>query len=723
VPSCTDGALNGSETDVDCGGGTCPACVDGKKCSGGTDCTSGVCTAGFCTPASCGDGTVNGMEQCDDANMDNTDNCLSTCVFASCGDGFVHAGVETCDDGNTSNTDACLDTCLPATCGDGFVYAGMEACDDGNMDNTDACLDTCSLASCGDGFLYAGVEACDDGNMDNTDACPSTCAVATCGDGYVYAGMEACDDSNMVDGDCCSAGCGLEPGCEVEPNNTPAESLASAVFPPNGIIKARIIPAGDIDFLAITVSAVIDLQIETFAGFTPGACPAIDTLMELRAPDGMTVLASDDDDSPNLLCSLINPAVDPGARHLFPGTYYVRVNEYGDNATIDAYGVTLTATATCGNAVVEGFEECDGGPNCDANCDRIPVCGDGFIDTPENCDDGNLLNGDGCDSSCAVEAGYICGTIVGTCMPVCGDTTTISPETCDDGNQASGDGCDGACTTEIVLTEVEPNDTFADADARALDATPILISGSSTTLAGDISMIGNLDLFKMDLASDSVVRIETFNGTGADCTTGLTTTLRLFNASMTQVATDNVSGIGTCSALVLNVVAGTYYVQVEETGNNATIAAYKLQVKIQASKGIETEPNETQVAATAFTGSDVHLFGGHLLNADSDYYAIVVPAGRDVRAEIIEGGAKTCESNTMDTRLTLFNSLGVQLVDDDDSGRGYCSMIDGTGTVPQQGGAGNLPEGTYFLRVAASTYARGMDTDGQFDYRLAVTIR
>ncbi len=37
-PSCTDGGLNGKETDVDCGGADCGACDNGKLCAGGVDC-------------------------------------------------------------------------------------------------------------------------------------------------------------------------------------------------------------------------------------------------------------------------------------------------------------------------------------------------------------------------------------------------------------------------------------------------------------------------------------------------------------------------------------------------------------------------------------------------------------------------------------------------------------------------------------------------------------
>lgn len=59
----------------------------------------------------CGNGDVNGGEECDDGNADDTDDCPSTCLQATCGDGFVHAGEEECDDGNNVDNDACSNTC------------------------------------------------------------------------------------------------------------------------------------------------------------------------------------------------------------------------------------------------------------------------------------------------------------------------------------------------------------------------------------------------------------------------------------------------------------------------------------------------------------------------------------------------------------------------------------------------------------------------------------
>jgi cysteine-rich repeat protein len=93
----------------------------------------------------CGNGVIDPGEDCDDANPDDDDECLSTCVAAECGDGILQTGVEDCDDGNDDDTDECPSTCVPASCGDGFVQDGVEDCDDGNNDDGDDCSADCTI--------------------------------------------------------------------------------------------------------------------------------------------------------------------------------------------------------------------------------------------------------------------------------------------------------------------------------------------------------------------------------------------------------------------------------------------------------------------------------------------------------------------------------------------------------------------------------------------------
>ncbi len=50
LPTCMDLLTDGDESDVDCGGMTCPKCAVGKKCAVVEDCGTGVCTGGVCAP-------------------------------------------------------------------------------------------------------------------------------------------------------------------------------------------------------------------------------------------------------------------------------------------------------------------------------------------------------------------------------------------------------------------------------------------------------------------------------------------------------------------------------------------------------------------------------------------------------------------------------------------------------------------------------------------------
>jgi cysteine-rich repeat protein len=78
---------------------------------------------------------------------------------------------------------------------------------------------------------------------------------------------------------------------------------------------------------------------------------------------------------------------------------------------------------------------------------RTPVCGDGFIEGAEACDDGNLTDGDCCSSSCvAIDAGTPCTdgsvcTLAATCDDAAHCVVTSSLA-CDDGDPCSTDSCD-----------------------------------------------------------------------------------------------------------------------------------------------------------------------------------------------------------------------------------------------------------------------------------------
>ena len=107
------------------------------------------------------------------------------------------------------------------------------------------------------------------------------------------------------------------------------------------------------------------------------------------------------------------------------------------------------------------------GDGCDASCAREAYCGDLSVDSGEACDDGNNRSGDGCRSDCGSDetcgngivdfaAGEVCDGAANCgadCLTVtgCGDGTLESPEVCDDGNTDRWDGCNAGCEDERTL--------------------------------------------------------------------------------------------------------------------------------------------------------------------------------------------------------------------------------------------------------------------------------
>ncbi|MFH1434623.1 MAG: DUF4215 domain-containing protein [Pseudomonadota bacterium] len=71
------------------------------------------------------------------------------------------------------------------------------------------------------------------------------------------------------------------------------------------------------------------------------------------------------------------------------------------------------------------------------------VCGNGMREFGEECDDGNIFDGDFCTHDCK-RPGAICGNGI-----------RESTEECDDGNLENGDGCDFTCFKETTLPDGE----------------------------------------------------------------------------------------------------------------------------------------------------------------------------------------------------------------------------------------------------------------------------
>jgi cysteine-rich repeat protein len=296
-------------------------------------------------------------------------------------------------------------------CGNGVSEPG-EQCDDGDADNTDACLDTCQNATCGDGFLWAGVEECDDGNTTDGDGCSATCrteAEPVCGNGDVEAG-EACDDGNTTSGDGCSATCQFEvsgdecetcfPGGEGTFNGSTADASGTgndtSCAGANDLIDEWYCYTASCTGQAVATTCSANTTFDTsLAAFD--ACGGTEIICNDDTPGQLAACLLEG--TTNYYKSTIGWSVTSGT------TYYVRVSGFG--GATGNYELNISCTPVCGNGTIDAGEQCDDGGesvDCDADC-TFADCGDGQINAAagEECDDGNTNPGDGCSSTCTLE--------------------------------------------------------------------------------------------------------------------------------------------------------------------------------------------------------------------------------------------------------------------------------------------------------------------------------
>jgi cysteine-rich repeat protein len=459
----------------------------------GTECEPGVFFLGLpvatddvCAPEPLDNfvlGAVN-VEQCDDGNSVNTDACVAAnfdtdgaleCHKAMCGDGLILAGTEQCDeaigsDARDNNNDSCIDTCKYNVCQDGWKYvsktdtsnaAALEACDDGNAENDDLCSSTCTVsgllsssatgisATCGDSVIQPG-EGCDKGTGNNSDVvgstCSSKCQIPTCGNG-IKEGEEQCDDGNADNNDQCVNTClwnvcgdGFRYIATASGKATNNQPLEEC-DDANGNNR-------DMCTTSCTWNKCGDNGVystDDAAGTDPETDAEWAALTGLGGPsyayhNGTAATVNECDDSDDIA----PPPEGDRYDNCWDPSYW---EECDDGNAVNGDGCNSCEISTCGDGVKDEDEACDdgnvlSGDGCEADCSLPPSCGDGIRQYDEACDGDDFDLGGGLGSAPGADVTCLADCRLSTCRGTAG---VQSGEECDDGNTVDSDKCTSRC--------------------------------------------------------------------------------------------------------------------------------------------------------------------------------------------------------------------------------------------------------------------------------------
>lgn len=392
----------------------------------------------------CGDTLVEGDEECDWGDQYDTDCdadygevcgwCDQSCNWhektPECGDGIWQSEHEQCegDQGVNGPNEVCTPECtISYLCGNGVINDAVgETCDAGDQNG-----------------INCGPVAYNPYTAGQCNWCSDTCQTVIeygpyCGDAILQDDEgEQCDDGNEVDDDACSNDCQLNPGIltvqKIVDNSAGGFALAES-------------------FTMYIRDALNDL-LYSFAGSSTGTSNSVDEgtyYVTESSMDNYNLTYSGDCDKvtgevvllpgESKTCTLTNtfspPAVQTGeltVKKVVIGGYatssdwtmgvsgpgvgaFFLGSETGDirSYPVGEYTVSeSTSTPVDGEYTLTYSGDCDASgtvavvddtpKTCILTNTHVPECGDGVLEGDEECDDGNLIDGDSCSSVCALE--------------------------------------------------------------------------------------------------------------------------------------------------------------------------------------------------------------------------------------------------------------------------------------------------------------------------------
>ena len=406
------------------------------------------------TPAACGNGLVDGGEECDDGNTTAGDGCSATCTIERAIESYTCNGKpirlesaapglrtlrvkgttapapgETLPASKWSSTtaancqSAARDVVYELTSDiDGYLKATIS----GTQANLFASLRSscvvgqatapitgaCSKASTGNGpkTFYAPVSKetpyylVVDGNVATAEGpfvLDLEITPSVCGNSIVEGG-ETCDDGATDDGDGCSATCQLE---------TEKARNACATAPP---LTFTANPDGTFSSSVVSGTTNLDHNVTLTSCSSSGP----DAFFAATAPASGVMTAS-------IRSATFGTSI--GARSTCTG------GQLACSATAGNGGQEITFSVTQGvtySLIVDGRNVTPNFGRFTMDVKVVPTgCGDTFVSPPEQCDDGNLENGDGCSSTCTLESPVGIGTCPGHTLSLTGTGATPRKKT------------------------------------------------------------------------------------------------------------------------------------------------------------------------------------------------------------------------------------------------------------------------------------------------------
>jgi hypothetical protein len=363
-----------------------PCDADGSVCTVSDTCAGGVCAAG--TSQNCDDGNPCTVDSCD-----ATKGCMHSANAIACSDGNACTLNDVCASGSCqpgagkvcNDGQYCTsDSCNPNSGDCVFYGAAFEnaACDDGSVCTVG---DLCKSGACAPG----GAKDCSDNNVCTDDACDAaigckhTYNVSGCSDGNACTTGDVCNNGqcspgqlpNCDDANTCTAdSCNTQTGVCI--HNPTSEGLScnadNSVCTLNDTCKSGSCTA-DIPTNCADSNVCTDDNCDPVTGCAHpynnaacsdnNACTANDVCQNGSCKSGTLVNCDDNNPCTTDACDGVGGCSHPN----------------------------IDQTTASG---------CDGstGKWCLTGVCKTKGCGDGFLDSGEQCDDGNASGCDGCES-------------------------------------------------------------------------------------------------------------------------------------------------------------------------------------------------------------------------------------------------------------------------------------------------------------------------------------